>query len=75
MNITCFAVKTEKKTVQFSDDVQVETIEPEPEQAFIDEVSDFFCESGSYLILKLKYLSCFKKSDYLINACILCYKN
>ncbi|XP_054377986.1 signal transducing adapter molecule 1 isoform X4 [Pongo abelii] len=31
------AVKTEKKTVQFSDDVQVETIEPEPEPAFIDE--------------------------------------
>ncbi|XP_004001160.1 signal transducing adapter molecule 1 isoform X2 [Felis catus] len=30
-------IKTEKKTVQFSDDVQVETIEPEPEQAFIDE--------------------------------------
>lgn len=31
-------IKTEKKTVQFSDDVQIETIEPEPEeQAFIDE--------------------------------------
>uniref|UniRef100_A0A8D1TL14 Signal transducing adaptor molecule n=1 Tax=Sus scrofa TaxID=9823 RepID=A0A8D1TL14_PIG len=30
-------IKTEKKTVQFSDDVQVETIEPEPEQAYIDE--------------------------------------
>uniref|UniRef100_A0A8C6EUZ4 Signal transducing adaptor molecule n=1 Tax=Marmota marmota marmota TaxID=9994 RepID=A0A8C6EUZ4_MARMA len=30
-------IKTEKKTVQFSDDVQVETIEPEPEPAFIDE--------------------------------------
>ncbi|EFB13719.1 hypothetical protein PANDA_007181, partial [Ailuropoda melanoleuca] len=30
-------IKTEKKTVQFSDDIQVETIEPEPEQAFIDE--------------------------------------
>lgn len=38
--LTCFTVKTEKKTVQFSDDVQVETIEPEPEQAYIDEVSD-----------------------------------
>ena len=33
-------VDAEKKTVQFSDDVQVETIEPEPEQAYIDEVSD-----------------------------------
>ncbi|XP_010991284.3 signal transducing adapter molecule 1 [Camelus dromedarius] len=30
-------IKTEKKTVQFSDDVQIETIEPEPEQAYIDE--------------------------------------
>ncbi|KAB0405597.1 hypothetical protein E2I00_016413 [Balaenoptera physalus] len=30
-------IKTEKKTVQFSDDVQVETLEPEPEQACIDE--------------------------------------
>lgn len=32
-------IKTEKKTVQFSDDVQIETIEPEPEPepAFIDE--------------------------------------
>ncbi|KAI4538053.1 hypothetical protein MG293_011456 [Ovis ammon polii] len=30
-------IKTEKKTVQFSDEVQVETIEPEPEQAYIDE--------------------------------------
>lgn len=32
-------VKTEKKTVQFSEDVQVETIEPEQEPVFIDEVS------------------------------------
>lgn len=32
-------VKTEKKTVQFSDEVQVETIEPEPEPVYIDEVS------------------------------------
>ncbi|EMP36985.1 Signal transducing adapter molecule 1, partial [Chelonia mydas] len=30
-------VKTEKKTVQFSDEVQVETIEPEPEPVYIDE--------------------------------------
>ncbi|KAM4828896.1 signal transducing adapter molecule 1 [Thomomys bottae] len=30
-------IKTEKKTVQFSDEVQIETIEPEPEPAFIDE--------------------------------------
>ncbi|XP_069504441.1 signal transducing adapter molecule 1 isoform X2 [Ambystoma mexicanum] len=30
-------MKTEKKTVQFSDEVQVETIEPEPEPVFIDE--------------------------------------
>lgn len=32
------AVKTEKKTVQFSEEVQVETIEPEQEPVFIDEV-------------------------------------
>lgn len=32
-------VKAEKKTVQFSDEVQVETIEPEPEPVYIDEVS------------------------------------
>lgn len=31
-------VKTEKKTVQFSEDVQVETIEPEQEPVYIDEV-------------------------------------
>lgn len=37
-----FAVKTEKKTVQFSEDVQVETIEPEQEPVFIDEVLLFF---------------------------------
>ncbi|XP_077411777.1 signal transducing adapter molecule 1 isoform X1 [Vanacampus margaritifer] len=30
-------VKTEKKTVQFSEDIQVETIEPEQEPVFIDE--------------------------------------
>uniref|UniRef100_A0A8C5R4R0 Signal transducing adaptor molecule n=1 Tax=Leptobrachium leishanense TaxID=445787 RepID=A0A8C5R4R0_9ANUR len=30
-------MKVEKKTVQFSDEVQVETIEPEPEPAYIDE--------------------------------------
>ncbi|KAH0627497.1 hypothetical protein JD844_003265 [Phrynosoma platyrhinos] len=30
-------MKTEKKTVQFSDEVQVETIEPEPEPVYIDE--------------------------------------
>ncbi|XP_036376607.1 signal transducing adapter molecule 1 [Megalops cyprinoides] len=30
-------IKTEKKTVQFSDEVQVETIEPEPEPVYIDE--------------------------------------
>eukprot|EP00069_Balaena_mysticetus_P014967 bmy_22466T0 len=30
-------IKTEKKMVQFSDDIQVETIEPEPEQAYMDE--------------------------------------
>lgn len=33
-----FTVKSEKKTVQFSDEVQVETIEPEPEPVYIDEV-------------------------------------
>lgn len=32
------SVKTEKKTVQFSEDIQVETIEPEPEPVYIDEV-------------------------------------
>lgn len=30
-------MKTEKKSVQFSEEVQVETIEPEPEPAYIDE--------------------------------------
>lgn len=30
-------MKTEKKTVQFSEDIQVETIEPEPEPVYIDE--------------------------------------
>ncbi|KAJ8376729.1 hypothetical protein SKAU_G00073090 [Synaphobranchus kaupii] len=30
-------MKTERKTVQFSDEVQVETIEPEPEPVYIDE--------------------------------------
>uniref|UniRef100_A0A1W7RDA1 Signal transducing adapter molecule 1-like n=1 Tax=Agkistrodon contortrix contortrix TaxID=8713 RepID=A0A1W7RDA1_AGKCO len=30
-------MKSEKKTVQFSDEVQVETIEPEPEPMYIDE--------------------------------------
>ncbi|XP_064410811.1 signal transducing adapter molecule 1 isoform X1 [Latimeria chalumnae] len=30
-------IKTEKKTVQFSDEVQVETLEPEPEPVYIDE--------------------------------------
>lgn len=37
-NISPFLVKTEKKTVQFIEDVQVETIEPEPEPVYIDEV-------------------------------------
>ncbi|XP_058876033.1 signal transducing adapter molecule 1-like isoform X1 [Acipenser ruthenus] len=32
-------IKTEKKTVQFSDEVQIETLEPEPEPVYIDEVS------------------------------------
>ncbi|KAM3842256.1 signal transducing adapter molecule 1 [Diretmus argenteus] len=30
-------MKTEKKSVQFSEDIQVETIEPEPEPVYIDE--------------------------------------
>ncbi|KAL7879934.1 hypothetical protein SRHO_G00021880 [Serrasalmus rhombeus] len=30
-------MKTEKKTVQFSEDIKVETIEPEPEPVYIDE--------------------------------------
>ncbi|XP_043923479.1 signal transducing adapter molecule 1 [Protopterus annectens] len=30
-------MKTEKKTVQFSDEVQIETLEPEPEPVYIDE--------------------------------------
>ncbi|XP_054028505.1 signal transducing adapter molecule 1-like [Dryobates pubescens] len=30
-------MKAEKKTVQFSDEIQVETIEPEPEPVYIDE--------------------------------------
>lgn len=33
------AVKTEKKTVQFSEEIQVETIEPEQEPVYIDEVN------------------------------------
>lgn len=37
------AVKTEKKTVQFSEDVQVETIEPEQEPVYIDEVRSLWC--------------------------------
>jgi len=37
-NMYMSLVKTEKKTVQFSEDVQVETIEPEPEPVYIDEV-------------------------------------
>lgn len=36
--LICYSVKTEKKTVQFSEDIQVETIEPEPEPVYIDEV-------------------------------------
>lgn len=36
-----FTVKPEKKTVQFSEDVKVETIEPEQEPVFIDEVLSF----------------------------------
>lgn len=31
-------MKTEKKSVQFSEEIQVETIEPEQEPVFIDEV-------------------------------------
>lgn len=38
-----FIVKTEKKTVQFSEDIQVETIEPEQEPVFIDEVGSLLC--------------------------------
>lgn len=43
ISLTClrnsvYSVKTEKKTVQFSEDIQVETIEPEPEPVYIDEV-------------------------------------
>ncbi|XP_030055385.1 signal transducing adapter molecule 1 isoform X2 [Microcaecilia unicolor] len=30
-------IKTEKKTVQFSDDIQIETIEADPEPVYIDE--------------------------------------
>ncbi|MBN3287308.1 STAM1 protein, partial [Polyodon spathula] len=30
-------IKTEKKTVQFSDEIQIETLEPEPEPVYIDE--------------------------------------
>lgn len=37
--VCVLAVKTEKKTVQFSEDIQVETIEPEQEPVYIDEVS------------------------------------
>ncbi|NXK57575.1 STAM1 protein, partial [Sylvietta virens] len=38
LNLSVYlTVKAEKKTVQFSDEVQVETIEPEPEPVYIDE--------------------------------------
>lgn len=37
-----FTVKPEKKTVQFSEDVKVETIEPEQEPVFIDEVLSLY---------------------------------
>lgn len=52
------AVKAEKKTVQFSDEVQVETIEPEPEPVYIDEVSAtqvliFNCGTFKYVMFKL----------------------
>lgn len=59
----CFTVKTEKKTVQFSDDVQVETIEPEPEQAFIDEVSVSFVREAFILGIEVEmfFLSSLKK--------------
>lgn len=33
-------MKTEKKTVQFSEEIQVETIEPEQEPVYIDEVTN-----------------------------------
>lgn len=55
-NIFLSLVKTEKKTVQFSEDVQVETIEPEPEPVYIDEVrlhishSIRHCISYTYLL-------------------------
>lgn len=61
-------VKAEKKTVQFSDEVQVETIEPEPEPVYIDEVSmakiliGIKCTAGTF-----KYV--------LFNSFILYFKN
>ena len=36
-------MKTEKKSVQFSEDIQVETIEPEQEPVYIDEVGSLLC--------------------------------
>lgn len=44
------AVKTEKKTVQFSEEIQVETIEPEQEPVFIDEVNVLSAEQSSLLM-------------------------
>lgn len=43
-------MKTEKKTVQFSDEVQVETIEPEPEPVYIDEVGTNFQPSKIHVM-------------------------
>lgn len=59
--VTYFLVKTEKKTVQFGDEVQVETIEPEPEQAYIDEVSDFLPQSTLLIEVEMVFFSSLKK--------------
>lgn len=61
-------VKAEKKTVQFSDEVQVETIEPEPEPVYIDEVSMAKILIGIKCIARtFKYV--------MLNPLILFFKN
>lgn len=72
-------VKTEKKTVQFSEDIQVETIEPEPEPVYIDEVRILSIEKLFYTIISLYSvnLGCTPQS-YALNSfssCVLCFVN
>ena len=57
-------MKTEKKTVQFSEDIQVETIEPEPEPVYIDEVRQ---QLAAWRVLTLMHICAPHRSeDYLL---------